>query len=455
MLMCAYNLARILTAKTNEQKIISIAQTAQANGQKIIGITQTAQTNKHEMFNELIQARPSKTKNEEKMNYTTAGESHGRALTAIVNDVPAGISISQRQINEDLARRQGGYGRGDRMNIEHDTVQILSGVRFGKTIGSPVSMLIENSDWQNWEGIMSVEGEKTFETPRETTPRPGHADLVGAMKTGSDDCRDILERASARESAARVAAAGVAREFLADLGVEVSSYVTSIGDVHMPEGNPMEDAPNYSPLDIELSAVRCPDVETSEKMQEAIDEAREAGESLGGTFRVVACGLVSGLGGYAQGSDRLTSRLSAALFSIPAIKGVEFGLGFEGVSRPGSKFHDPIKLIDGTFVRTSNNAGGLEGGMTNGMPLIAHVAMKPIPTLATPLRTVNLDTLDVSLASCERSDVCAVPAASVVAECEVAFVLASAYMEAFGNNNMDDIKENIHTYEKRLRLAAR
>ncbi len=388
------------------------------------------------------------------MNYVTAGESHGQGLVAIVNNVPAGLNISERQINEDLARRQGGYGRGGRMDIECDTVQIISGVRFGKTIGSPVCMVIENDDWENWEDKMSVGGERPFDAAREVTPRPGHADLVGALKTNTDDCRDILERASARETAARVAAAGVAREFLADLGVDVKSYVTRVGAVSLEEADPMNDAPNYSPLDVELSALRCPDKETTQKMQDAIDVAREEGESLGGEFRVVVVGLKPGLGGYAQGTERLTSQLGAALFSIPAIKGVEFGLGFAAAGMRGSKVHDPIKLIDGTFIRTSNNAGGLEGGMTNGMPLIIQAAMKPIPTLKKPLQTVNLDTLDAALASKERSDVCAVSAASVVAESEVAFVLARAYMKAFGNNNMEDIKENIKAYEKRLRLAA-
>lgn len=385
------------------------------------------------------------------MEYITAGESHGRALTAIVSGVPAGLKISESQINSDLARRQSGYGRGGRMKIERDTVLITGGVRFGKTLGSPVSMTISNDDWENWTDRMAAFGECPSNLVREVTPRPGHADLVGALKTNTDDCRNVLERASARETAARVAAAGIAREFLAELGVEVFSYVTSIGDVAMEEDDPMMAAPHYKPIDVEFSEVRCPDAAASERMKEAIDNARAAGESLGGTFRVVATGLLPGLGGYASAGDRLTSRIGAALFSIPAIKGVEFGLGFEAARRPGSRVHDPIVLDSHAgFTRTSNNAGGLEGGMTSGMPLVVAAAMKPIPTLMTPLATVNMDTLEVEQASRERSDVCAVPAAAVVAEGEVAFVLANAYLETFGCTNMADIKANIKAYKQRI-----
>ncbi len=390
------------------------------------------------------------------MHYISAGESHGQGLTAIVYGVPAGLSISEEQINADLARRQSGYGRGGRQKIETDRVRVTSGVRLGKTIGSPIALTIENKDWKNWESRMAPFGEEPEELVREVTPRPGHADLVGALKTNTDDCRNILERSSARETAARVAAAGIAREFLADVGVEVFSYVTSIGGVALEEDDPMKAAPDYKPLAIELSPVRCPDDETTQKMIEAIDEARKAGESLGGTFRVVANGLVAGLGSYATPRDRLTSRIGASLFSIPAIKGVEFGIGFEAARRCGSAVHDPITVNKRRgFLRTSNNAGGLEGGMTNGMPLIVTAAMKPIPTLMNPLATVNLDTLEPAEASKERSDVCAVPAAAVVAEAEVAFALADAYLEMFGNANMHDIKAAIKAYRQRLRTASR
>lgn len=390
------------------------------------------------------------------MEYVTAGESHGPELTAIVTGVPAGLAISVDQINADLARRQSGYGRGGRQTIERDTVEITGGVRFGKTLGSPIALRVRNHDWENWTDRMAVFGDAPRDLKREVTPRPGHADLVGALKTNTDDVRNILERSSARETAARVASAGIAREFLADVGVEIFSYVTSIGDVALEEDDPMTAAADYRPLDIELSDVRCPDEGTTERMKEAIRNAKRAGESLGGTFRIVANGLVPGLGTYVRGVDRLTSRLGAAIFSIPAMKGVEFGIGFEATRRPGSQVHDPI-ILDSKrgFSRSSNNAGGLEGGMTNGMPLIITAAMKPIPTLMTPLNTVNLDTLEVEQASKERSDVCAVPAAAVVAEGEVAFVLANAYLEMFGNANMHDIRAAIKQYRQRLKTMSR
>lgn len=390
------------------------------------------------------------------MYYITAGESHGAMLTAIVGGVPAGLKISQTQIDSDLARRQGGYGRGERQKIETDKVRIVSGLRFGRTLGTPIALQIENKDWINWTKRMAPVGEVPTDLKREVRPRPGHADLVGAMKIDSEDCRDILERASARETAARVAAAGIAREFLADLGVEIHSYVTRIGSAAYSEDDPMLAAPDYKPLDIEMSDVRCPDEKASEAMREAIDEARAAGESLGGTFRVVVTGLLPGLGGYAEGSDRLTSQLGAALLSIPAIKGLEFGIGFEAAEKVGSQVHDSIiHTKKAGFSRASNNAGGLEGGMTTGMPLIITMAMKPIPTLKNPLSTVNMDTLDIEEASTERSDVCAVPACAVVAEGETAFVLASAYLKKFGCDTMADIKAAIKIYKQRLKTMSR
>ena len=390
------------------------------------------------------------------MHYMTAGESHGPQLTAIVEGVPAGLRISEDSINADLRRRQSGYGRGGRQGIERDVVRITSGVRFGRTLGSPIALTVENRDWQNWTDRMATFGDAPFDLQRETTPRPGHADLVGTLKIDSDDCRDVLERASARETAARVAAAGIAREFLADLGVEVFSYVTSIGQAVWNERDPMTSAPGYKPLEIEISDVRCPNEAAADAMRTEIDKAIEAGESLGGTFRVVATGLLPGLGGYASHTDRLTSRVAGALFSIPAIKGVEFGLGFQAARLPGSHVHDQIDLDRGVgFTRASNNAGGLEGGMTTGMPLIVTCAMKPIPTLMTPLRTVDLDTLEPALASKERSDTCAVPACAVVAESEVAFALADAYLEKFGRDNMTDIRASIEAYKQRLKTVAR
>lgn len=390
------------------------------------------------------------------MEYITAGESHGPQLSAIVSGVPAGLAISEKGINADLARRQSGYGRGGRQAIEKDTVQITSGVRFGMTLGSPIALTVVNRDWQNWTDRMAVFGDVPQDLVREVTPRPGHADLLGILKNDFDDCRNVLERSSARETTMRVAAAGIAREFLAEVGVEIYSYVTSIGSASMQERNPMQDALYYSPLDIEMSEVRCPDEAASQRMMDAIDAAKAKGDSLGGTYRIVVTGLLPTLGGYETPSKRLTSRLGAALFSIPAMKGVEFGLGFEAAHRPGSKVHDEIILDEKNgFVRKTNNAGGLEGGMTTGMPLIITVAMKPIPTLTIPLNTVNLDTLELAEASKERSDACAVPAAAVVGESEVALVLANAYLEKFGSDNMTDIKANIASFKERIKTMSR
>ena len=390
------------------------------------------------------------------MRYFTAGESHGQELTAIVEGVPAGLRVSEEQINADLARRQSGYGRGGRQKIERDTVRVTGGIRFGRTLGSPVSMVVRNRDWENWEQRMAPFGEPPADLMREVTPRPGHADLLGVLKTDTDDCRNILERASARETAARVAASGIPREFLAELGVEVLSYVTSIGDAAMKEDDPIAAAAFYKPLDIELSEVRCPDSGATRAMKRAIDKAIEDRDSLGGTFRVVVRGLVPGVGGYATGRDRLTSQLGAAVLSIPAIKGIEFGLGFQVAKLPGSKVHDEITLDPKRgFTRGGNNAGGLEGGMTTGLPLVITAAMKPIATLMRPLGTIDLDTLEPAEASKERSDVCAVPAAAVIAEAEVAFVLADAYLRKFGCDNMTDIKAAVRAYKQRLRTASR
>ncbi len=380
------------------------------------------------------------------MRYTTAGESHGRALTAIVTGVPAGIEVSLEAIDGDLARRQGGYGRGGRQRIETDKVTVLSGIRFGRTIGSPVTLAVANRDWDNWTDLMSVTGSRP-ESGRETAPRPGHADLAGVWKIDSDDCRDILERASARETAARVAAGGIAKAMLAALGVSVSSYVSGIGSVTMGDTTP----PPFDPAEVEASEVRCPDPEASERMKREIDAARAAGESLGGVFVVTATGLVPGLGTYAEADRRLDARLASAVISIPAIKGFEIGDGFRAATRVGSLAHDEIHYAPQTgFTRPTNRAGGLEGGMTNGETLIVRAAMKPIPTLMSPLASVDLDTLEAIDASKERSDVCAVPAAAVVAEAEVAFVLAQAYIEKFGGDVMGDMLESRDRYLSRI-----
>ncbi len=382
------------------------------------------------------------------MRYSSAGESHGRVLTVIISDVPAGIRVEQSDIDSDLARRQVGYGRGGRMRIETDTAQILSGVRFGRTIGSPVSLAIANRDWDNWTDVMATQGDPV-DTARVAAPRPGHADLPGLLKTGSSDVRDILERASARETAARVAAGGIAKAFLRQVGVEVASFVCSIGDVMMESPS---DPAGVDATAVEQSDVRCPDSDASARMRRAIDQAKKDGESLGGTFYVTATGLVPGIGGYAEAGDRLDARLAAATMSIPAIKGVEFGDGFLAATRPGSQVHDEIVRDDERgFSRSTNRAGGLEGGMSNGEPLVMRLAMKPIPTLMRPLASVDIDTHEVIDASKERSDVCAVPAAAVVGEAEVALVLADAYMQKFGRDSVADILSSLQAYRERIR----
>jgi len=364
-----------------------------------------------------------------------------------VTGVPAGIPVDSADIDADLARRQSGYGRGGRMAIESDRALVLSGVRFGRTIGSPVTLTVANRDWDNWTDLMAPQG-PAIASERVTAPRPGHADLAGVQKTGSHDCRDILERASARETAARVAAGGVARALLRELGVTVASFVVSIGDVSI--DMPDEPAAVDSGA-VESSEVRCPDPEASGRMMAAIDRARADGESLGGTFCVAASGLVPGLGTYAEASRRLDARIAAAVMSIPAIKGIEIGDGFAGAALPGSRVHDEIAYDDVRgFHRRTNRAGGLEGGMTNGEPVWVRAAMKPIPTLMRPLGSVDIDTHEPVDASKERSDVCAVPAAAVVAEAEVALVLADAYLEKFGSDCMEDIASALEAYKARI-----
>ena len=380
------------------------------------------------------------------MRYTTAGESHGRGLVAIVTDVPAGVVVARDQIDADLARRQAGYGRGGRMAIERDAVVVLSGIRFGRTLGSPVTLMIENRDAENWATVMDPWGTGEGVIPV-TAPRPGHADLAGCQRTGAQDARDILERASARETAARVAAGAVAKAMLAPLGVSVRSWVERIGDAATGPLDP--DA--IDPDAVESSDVRCPDADVSRDMRKAIDRAREQGESLGGVFTVVAEGVVPGVGGYAEASGRLDARLAGALVSIPAIKGVEIGDGFAVAAMPGSQVHDAIVLRPpGVLRRATNRAGGLEGGMTNGEPVVMRAAMKPIPTLMRPLGTVDLSTGEVAEAARERSDVCAVPAAAVVAEAEMALVLADAYQDLLGRGCLEDMTAALAAYRARI-----
>lgn len=379
------------------------------------------------------------------MEFITAGESHGPALTAIVIGVPAGVALEQADIDRDLARRQKGYGRGGRMLIETDRALVQSGVRFSKTLGTPVTLQVLNDDFPNWAGRMDVFGQAPADLKREVQPRPGHADLVGMLKTDTDDARNILERSSARETTARVAAGAVAKALLRELGVEVFSYVKRIGAAQMEVSGPFDRAA------IEASEVRCPDPGATQAMKEQIDEAKHSGESLGGQAVVVATGLVPGLGSYNSGPNRLSSKLGAACFAIPAIKAVEIGLGTQAAQRVGSEVHDGIVWSEESgYGRTGNNAGGLEGGMTSGQPLVLTLSMKPIPTLMRPLLTVNTDTHETVKASKERSDTCAVPAMGVVAEAEVAMVLADAYTRMFGDNCLADMLQRRDAYLARI-----
>ena len=382
-----------------------------------------------------------------RIRFTTAGESHGKALVAVVEGVPAGLPLAAEDVNHDLKRRMQGYGRGARMKIEQDHAQLLSGVRAGETIGSPIALLIENLDWANWEDVMSPGARDDEPRRRLVRPRPGHADLAGVLKYDRSDARDILERASARETAARVAAGAVCRVLLTQFGVDIGSHVVSIGGVTADVPDPLPVRLNRA---ADRSPVRCLDPVAAERMTAAIDAAKEAGDTLGGVAEVVAAGLVPGLGSHVSWDRKLDGRLAQALMSIPAVKGVGIGLGFRAGDLPGSESHDEILVEDGRFVRPTNRAGGLEGGITNGEPLVVRIAKKPISTLMQPLRSVHLDTGEPAKAQSERSDTTAVPAAAVIAEAMTALVLADAYAEKFGGDSMGEMKHNFDGYVARL-----
>jgi chorismate synthase len=400
------------------------------------------------------------------LRFLTAGESHGPALVVIVEGVPAGLELSADDVAIDLARRQLGYGRGRRMAIEKDRAEILSGVRHGITLGSPIAMQIRNRDWTNWQHTMSVEANPPEDTPGArrapvTRPRPGHADLSAGLKYGHEDLRNILERASARETAARVAAGGVARALLRRLGVEIASHVTMIGGAGISDALAIPfDRIKSLPLEDEF---RCVDPEVATAMRAAIDSAKEAGDTVGGAFEVVAHDVPPGLGSHVQWDRKLDGRLAQAMMSIQAIKAVGIGRGPEVGALPGSKVHDEILIGPGgsgtvpSIVRPTNGAGGLEGGVTNGEDVRVSVWMKPISTLMKPLRSVDLATMAESLAAIERSDVCAVPAAAVVGESMMCLVLADAMLEKFGADTIREIDAACRRYAGDLseRLSQR
>ena len=381
------------------------------------------------------------------LRFTTAGESHGPGLTAIVEGLPAGLQLHPEDIDRDLARRQLGHGRGGRMKIEKDRAEVTAGVRHGRTLGSPVCLRVDNRDFQNWEERMNPWPVET-EVEEVHLPRPGHADLAGTMKFGHSDVRNVLERASARETAARVAAGALAKIFLGALGVAVFSHVTRIGTAVAPERDDLVPA-DFG--DVDESPVRCLDAGASEAMVAEIDDARRANESLGGVFEVRAFGLVPGIGSYISWERRLDGRLAAAIMSIQAMKGVGIGDGFDLAERVGSQAHDEIFFSEERgFFRETNRAGGLEGGMTTGDPLVVRAAMKPLPTLTKPLRSVDLASKEPAQALRERTDSCTVPAAGVVGEAMVALVLAAGYREKFGGDHIDDARAAYDAYVERI-----
>jgi len=379
------------------------------------------------------------------LRYLNAGESHGQCLMAVLEGVPAGLPLTAEEVNHDLARRQGGYGRGGRMRIEKDQIEFACGVRKGETLGNPLGLIVRNKDWENWKDIMAVEPGPAPTERVVTRPRPGHADLVGAIKFGHRDIRNVLEKASARETAIRVAVGAVAKALLGQFGMHVVSYTMEIGRVKAPS----PDDPMQAYTMAEESQVRCWDQTAGEKMIEEIRSAKHKGDSLGGVFEVVVTNPPLGLGSYTQWDRRLSARLAMAAMSIQAMKGVEIGLGFESARRFGSEVHDDIFPDEaGTgFLRKTNNAGGLEGGITNGQPIVLRVAMKPIATLYRPKNSVDIQTKQPFEATVERSDICTVPAAGVVGEAVIAFEMANALMEKFGGDSLQEIKRNFDSYQ--------
>lgn len=388
-----------------------------------------------------------------RLRFTTAGESHGKALVTILEGMPAGLPLLAEHVDEQLARRQQGYGRGRRMQIERDAVELLSGVRAGETIGSPIAMLVRNRDWENWKEIMDpAPGSGAPRKRAVTRVRPGHADLTGLLKYDREDARDILERASARETTARVAAAAVCRRFLSEFGVRIGSHVVQLGDVCV---RPLERYPDDINAAADRSPLRTLDAEAEARMIERIDAVKKEGNTLGGVCEVVAAGVCVGLGSHTSWERKLDGRIGRAMLSIPAVKGVEIGMGFAASRATGAQVHDEIEpdaanVLTGGVRRRTNRAGGLEGGMTTGEPLVVRVAMKPISTLMTPLATVDVATGARAEAAAERSDVTAVPAMGVIAEAMLTIVLADAMLEKFGGDSLREVRRNYDGYLSQL-----
>jgi chorismate synthase len=384
------------------------------------------------------------------MRYLTAGESHGPELTTIIEGVPAGLTLSVEAINQDLARRQGGYGRGGRMKIEKDQVRITSGVRHGKTLGSPITMIVENRDWKNWQKVMSVEpvAEKEEKLRRVSKPRPGHADLVGGMKYHHSDLRNVLERSSARETTMRVAIGALAKQILAAVDIEIASHVAILGGIEA--AIPTELSVDEIKAKTAASEVNMVDESVEESVKALIDQTKKAGDTIGGVVEVRTDNVPAGLGSYVQWDRKLDGKIAQIMMSINAFKGVEFGIGFEAAHQPGSKVMDEIVWNEG-YSRTTNHLGGFEGGMTNGEQIIVRGVMKPIPTLYKPLMSVDIDTKEPYKASVERSDSTAVPAASVVAEHVVATVLAEEILEKFSSDTIDELQHAVAEYRKEIK----
>jgi chorismate synthase len=378
------------------------------------------------------------------LRFLTCGESHGESLSVIIDGIPAGLRLGEASIDKELERRQKGYGRGERMRVERDKAKITSGVRGGYTLGSPIGITIQNLDWENWREVMASGIEAKLNERVLTSPRPGHADLAGAIKYGHRDIRNVLERSSARETAARVVCGAVAKALIGEFGIRVISHVVQIGKIR---ARRVLRNPDSIMKRVSSSPLSCIDKEAEKLMMKAIDKARDDGDTIGGIFEVLAFGLPVGLGSYVHWDKRLDGRLAQALMSIPGIKGVEIGIGFEVAALLGSKVHDEIYYNERRgFYRKTNRAGGIEGGVSNGEPLVLRAVMKPIPTMRRPLRSVDIITKRPTKAGYERSDVCAVPSAGVVGEAVVAIEIARAIMEKFGGDSMDEMKRNLEAY---------